>query len=324
MTMAPCLGVPAPYELSIFTSVVSFILCIITIVGNLLVCLAVFKDPQKRLRTPFMFIIVNLAIIDLIVGIVTLPISVVTHALEAVNKKTLDYVTLSRMFYFVTVTASTLNLIAFCIDRLIAVSRPIKYRSIMSYRICLKVVMAIWIISICIACVYLVVGYIDFIIVFAQISVVLVFIMCIITVRLLRMLNAKAKNRQRYLTATTTATRSTRGASGAGIKGRGGEKQNKRVTLLFLTFLVTFLLCNTPAIVMMYLIKLYTGLDCVIRHVIRDMSFLMVVSKSAFYPFVCTIRLEPFNKAIKIIFGIKKPEDFVRNEGNDRHRYLSN
>eukprot|EP00111_Clytia_hemisphaerica_P022486 TCONS_00066127-protein len=286
MTNTPCPGFHAPPALSVFTSVVSAVLCILTVIGNLLVCLAVLKDPQRKLRTPFMFIIVNLAITDLIVGIVTLPISVVTHALEAVDKKTNDYVTVSRMFYFVTVTASTFNLIAFCIDRFVAVSNPIKYRQIMRFKICVFLVALIWLLSIGIACIYLAVGYIDFIIFFAQISMALVLVMCAITVRLLCMLNLKAKKR-RKLTSSHS------------------RLQNERVTVLFLTFLITFLLCNTPAIVMMYLIKFYTTMDCTVRHVIRDLSFLFVVSNSALNPLFCTIRLKPFNQAIKIIFNYK-------------------
>lgn len=304
MTLTPCLNVRAPYELSIITSTVSAILCAITIIGNLLVCLAVFKDPQKKLRTPFMFILVNLAIIDLIVGMVTLPISVVTHGLEAVDKKTLGHVTISRMFYFVTVTASTFNLIAFCVDRFIAVSHPIKYRTIMSFRICVKVVLVIWAASISIACIYLVVGYIDFIIVFAQISIALVFVMCIVTLRLRRMLNEKTKNRKRLFQTTRDVTYGV-GARKESSGAFGIERQNERMTLLFLTFLWTFLLCCVPAIVMMYLIKYHVNLDCVVRHVIRDVSFLFVVSNSAFNPLVCTMRLKPFNEAIRIIFGFK-------------------
>ena len=286
MTNTPCPGVHEPHGLSVFTSAVSAVLCILTVIGNLLVCLAVLKDPQRKLRTPFMFIIVNLAITDLIVGIITLPISVVTHALEAVDKKTNDYVTVSRMFYFVTVTASTFNLIAFCIDRFVAVSNPIKYRRIMRFKICVFLVALIWLLSIGIACIYLAVGYIDFIIVFAQISMALVLVMCAITVKLLRMLNLKAKKR-RKLTSSHS------------------RLQNERVTVLFLTFLITFLLCNTPAIIMMYLIKFYTTMDCTVRHVIRDLSFLFVVSNSALNPLFCTIRLKPFNQAIKLIFNYK-------------------
>jgi len=288
MNTVPCSGFPAPVALSVFTSTISAVLCVLTVVGNLLVCVAVLKDPQRKLRTPFMFIIVNLAITDLVVGVATLPISVVTHALEAVDKKTNSHVTISRMFYFVTVTASTFNLIAFCIDRFVAVSKPIKYRRIMRFRICTLLVFLIWMLSIGIACIYLIVGYIDFIIVFAQISVALVVVMCIITTRLLRMLNQKTRQRTELVATPSVST-----------------KQNKRVTLLFLTFLGTFLICNIPAIVMMYLIKFYPTLDCTVRHVIRDLSFLFVVANSALNPIFCTIRLKPFHQAIMIIFNIK-------------------
>ena len=130
--------------------------------------------------------------------------------------------------------------------------------------------------------------------------------MCIVTVRLLRMLNEKTRKRKRLFQTTQSVT-----CSRARKESSGGIE--KRVTLLFLTFLWTFLVCYTPAIVMMYLIKYHVKLDCVVRHVIRDLSFLFVVSNSAFSPLVCTIRLKPFNEAIKIILGFK-----VKSSNNSR------
>ena len=84
---SPCAAIWAPKELSYFTAAVSGLLSIVTTGGNTLVCFAVFKDPYKKLRTPFMYFLVNLAVSDLLVGCVTMPTSVVTHTLEANKTK---------------------------------------------------------------------------------------------------------------------------------------------------------------------------------------------------------------------------------------------
>ena len=49
--------------------------CMTTVPGNLLVVMAVFIDPNKDLRSPFMYFVANLAMADLLVGLVTDPVS---------------------------------------------------------------------------------------------------------------------------------------------------------------------------------------------------------------------------------------------------------
>ena len=58
----------APDELALFTTVISAILCVLAVPGNFSVCLAIFKDPLGKLRSPFAYFLVNLACSDLIVG----------------------------------------------------------------------------------------------------------------------------------------------------------------------------------------------------------------------------------------------------------------
>ena len=62
-----------PGYISWFTVAISVALCIITIPGYLLTCMAIIKDPFRDLRTPFNYYLINLAAADLIVGCVTEP-----------------------------------------------------------------------------------------------------------------------------------------------------------------------------------------------------------------------------------------------------------
>ena len=77
-----CADVKAPMPLSFFTGIVSLLLALVTIPGNLIVCIAVLKDPFRSLKTPFTFFVVNLAVADLVVGAVIEPLSALTHFRE--------------------------------------------------------------------------------------------------------------------------------------------------------------------------------------------------------------------------------------------------
>ena len=69
-----CKDVWAPFGLSITTAVIVSLLTIVTAPGNLLICIAILKDPNKELKTAFNYLLLNVAISDLIIGAITDPI----------------------------------------------------------------------------------------------------------------------------------------------------------------------------------------------------------------------------------------------------------
>lgn len=52
-----------------------------------MIVIAVVKDPLKKLRSPFNYFVANLAVADLIVGIVSMPIGIYNHTLEYLKTK---------------------------------------------------------------------------------------------------------------------------------------------------------------------------------------------------------------------------------------------
>ena len=125
-----CLTLGAPTELSFFTTTFSILFMILNIPGNLLVILAVVKDPYKNLRTPFNYLMANLALADLIVGTVTDPSSIYIHWKEGTNAKLLKTeVQVLHMSYFISCTASVLSLATLAVERYLAVRKPHTYRN---------------------------------------------------------------------------------------------------------------------------------------------------------------------------------------------------
>ena len=286
MPSTPCSHVWAPIELSYFTVALSVVLMIFAIAGNTLVCIAVYKDPFKELRTPYMFWIVNLAVTDLTTGSITLPLSVVTHALEA-NGIQKDIHSYFRTTYFISCTAGILSMAAFSVDRFIAIKWPIRYRCLLRAKVCLIMAGLIWIISFSVSMLHLVIGYINYLFIFAQVTFIIAISISLFTFRLYRRLNHINQIR-RNLSNSQSVTPL--------------RQSNRNITKLFLKILLLFLFCYAPAIVMMYILKFCLSCPCTARHVLRDLQILLIMSNSAINPYVSTLCLKSFQRALSAIF----------------------
>ena len=125
-----CGDVWAPSYLSLLSTIVVAVFCLIITVGNLMIIVAVVVDPLKKLRYPFNYFVVNLAVADLIVGMISMPFGLYTHSQEYLKKKPAfrSVVKSFHMSLFISLTASLISLIALSIDRYIAITFATKYR----------------------------------------------------------------------------------------------------------------------------------------------------------------------------------------------------
>ena len=109
-------------------SVVSIVMSPIIVIGNLLVLLAVWKDPLKKLRSsPSNFILVSMALADLSVGLVVCPITAYWGWVRF-DKKTSPF-GLSVIFAIniFSVNVSFGHMLLLAVDRLFAVVTPVSY-----------------------------------------------------------------------------------------------------------------------------------------------------------------------------------------------------
>ncbi|XP_030621242.1 histamine receptor H2a [Chanos chanos] len=121
------------------------LLILLTICGNVLVCLAVCAT--RRLRSVTNCFIVSLAITDLLLAALVLPFSAL---LEITGKWPLGaifcniYISLDVMLC----TASILNLLAISMDRYFAVTAPLRYPTLVLPRRVAMAMAAIWLVSV--------------------------------------------------------------------------------------------------------------------------------------------------------------------------------
>ncbi|CAB4044980.1 histamine H2 receptor-like [Paramuricea clavata] len=158
--------------LSYITASISGVLCLITVPGNLLICMAVYIDPYHRLRTPFNIVVANLAFADLIVGCITEPLSVYLHIKEGLGREiTVVEIRAIHLSYFISCTASVLSISLLALERYMSISYSFKYKLYFKVRRFVLVSVIVWLVAVGLSTVYILTNYVFYTFVFINIAV---------------------------------------------------------------------------------------------------------------------------------------------------------
>ncbi|XP_071389266.1 adenosine receptor A1-like [Centroberyx affinis] len=107
-----------------------FLIALLAITGNLLVCLAVSRN--RKLRTVTNYFLVSLAVADILVGLLAIPCAVMTNLGCPLYNLPLCLVLVSVLM--VLTQSSILSLLAVAAERYVAILLPFQYQRIMSPR----------------------------------------------------------------------------------------------------------------------------------------------------------------------------------------------
>ncbi|CAD6187121.1 unnamed protein product [Caenorhabditis auriculariae] len=120
-------------------------ICLLTVAGNCLVVIAVCT--KKYLRNPTGYLIISLAIADLIVGLVVMPLN---SLFEMTNHTWILGLPMCDQFHAMDILASTASIWNLCVislDRYMAGQDPIGYRDKVSKRRILFAILLVWVMS---------------------------------------------------------------------------------------------------------------------------------------------------------------------------------
>ncbi|CAB3997068.1 histamine H2 receptor-like, partial [Paramuricea clavata] len=175
-----CRSIKPPTEMSFITGGVTILLILTNIPGNILVILAVVLDPNKNLRTPFNWLVVNLAAADIMVGIIAQPLAVYFHIKEGLEDGVDAEESIAiYIVYFTSCTASILSVSSLAVERYLAVRKPNTYRTKVTNKRILLTIAIIWVISLSLPNINLNVGFSTYAFIFTNSSVVVgVIIIC--------------------------------------------------------------------------------------------------------------------------------------------------
>lgn len=290
-----CRTTGAPDALSFFTGCVSIILMLINIPGNLLVILAVALDPNKNLRNSFNFLVTNLAVADLVVGLVTDPLSIHIHFKEGKNHAISDAeIKAIHMSYFISCTASVLSIILLACDRYLALVYPTRHRLIMSRPTLLLSIILIWVVSIALPCIYFQVGYIRYAFIFANTAVVVAIITTVFTYTRLIIKFRKPTEATISDISLSTAVRPSL------------NNDQRHITEMFLVILIAVLCCYVPSTILIYAMNFCESCSCDEIHTFRDLQFVFVIANSSVNFFCYAFRSPKFRSAFKVILRLQK------------------
>lgn len=307
---SPCPNSTAPVALPFVTGGVSVLLSLITVPGNLLVVMAVFIDPNKDLRSPFMYFVANLAMADLLVGLVTDPVSAIYHIKNALGL--IDYELLIpsvHMPFFISCTASVLSLAALTVDRYLAITSPFKYRATLNTMRAVIACVIVWTLSLSFPFAYLYLGFFHYAFLFANTAVVLTFVVLLFAyIRIYKIFRRQVREWD-SLHDSTEENRAKK------VTMRWEQK----ITKTLLIMLVLFISCYLPACAFIYVINLCTTCDCDLVLWARDLQFLLILANSSMNPFIYSWRLYNCRRAFLWIVTCGKKGNKRKNCSFEMH-----
>ncbi|NP_001009115.1 OR1A1 isoform 3 [Pan troglodytes] len=138
------LGVTGQQEQEDFFYILFLFIYPITLIGNLLIVLAICSDVH--LHNPMYFLLANLSLVDIFFSSVTIPKMLANHLL---GSKSISFGGCLTQMYFMIALGNTDSYIlaAMAYDRAVAISRPLHYTTIMSPRSCIWLIAGSWVIG---------------------------------------------------------------------------------------------------------------------------------------------------------------------------------
>ena len=308
-----------PLALAVITTGISLILSFLSILGNILVILSVALDPNKNLRTPFNWLIVNLAAADLITGTITDPISVSIHFKLCLGKKNTDAEqVVYNMSYFISCTASALSITSLAVERYLAVRKPATYRNKMTIKRIVFTVAVIWLISLSLPSIYFEVGYILYSFVFVNVSLVLaISITCITYILMWRKIKGRSHktiaNHNKSIPSLSSPEHEKFQCSSTALNDptvsnlvvTNTNKMEEKVTKMFLVVLIAMFCCYGLATLFIYLINFCESCSCVALHWFLDLACISILINSILNFFCYAMQSSRFRSAFIKILKIK-------------------
>lgn len=135
-------------ENALMIGIVNFFVGIIAVVGNSILCLTIYVDPYRRLRSTANYLVVNLAIADLLTGFITEPLYAAYEITSYLGKEVDTLYLIGESTAYVFVNASIWSILLLAWDRYVAVACPLLHAQKMDVKRILTMIILLWIYSI--------------------------------------------------------------------------------------------------------------------------------------------------------------------------------
>lgn len=291
------------------------VICPLTVLANVMLLIAIYKDPFNTFRTPTAWFLVGLAITDLATGLVPEPVVTSCYFMHYHRHSKVErcekIFNIAGIIAAITTNSSFLIVMAFTFAQYVAVAFPLKYKRFISVRKTLVCVACIWLYSTVFE-MSRTVGVprelLEKLDLYIHSTLSLLF--TIITYALLQ----KAFRKQ--MTARSATLHTTNSVSMSTTQEVHPRKQRRKskpmiernFVRLNLLLIVILLLCSQPTAILWY-IYLYADEDTKKSHtlfVVRVIADNTLYLKFFLDPFLFAWRLPKYRKALRTTLSRKK------------------
>ena len=136
------LGLSDACELQLLLFLGLLLTYLLTLLGNLLIVVLTLMD--RRLHTPMYYFLRNFAVLEIWFTSVIFP-KMLTNILTGNRTTSLEGCFLQCFLYFFLGTTEFFLLAVMSFDRYVAICNPLRYVTIMSKRVCVQLVLSLWI-----------------------------------------------------------------------------------------------------------------------------------------------------------------------------------
>ena len=282
-----------PYGISKPRLAIFVIFSFFTIVGNLLVIVTSWKDPYKELRSTYHSLVLNLAVSDLLMGLIGEPLLVSLHR-PSLHKAACTVV-------YISLIASCLTILSLAVERYLFLTHTLTFTT--AHRLNLKLAVAcIWFIA-CLLGVLPIIAWhnehsyrlflADTVGLLVMVLMIAFYVRIFVLIRRwhLRLKGAKNAEEVRALTRSGQATQLLR-------------KKHNNILKAIIVFSGAFALCWTPSIVaenLVYICSVHPRVLCISEKVadtFNMVGFLSCVINPAIY----AVWSPKFRKALRRIY----------------------
>ena len=293
-----------PVVFCLSSAVIMSIVASVTVVGNLLLLLTIRRNFRRLFRTPSTFLIANLGASDFLVGLLVGYLVVARDTYRYNQREVPDAVrVLIEVFEGLTMFTSGCTIIALSVDRYIAVSDPMGYRSRMTRKRVKIFVLVVWITA-ALLCILPLTGLdkkVYVIIYLHTHATIPIFVLTAVCIKMFRAL----KRHRREMDTLQTSTVNRR---------REMERQRKMAHTVYI-ILTLFYLTLLPAYITIHLLCLYKGSDLKLRSIFRQADFIstrFLFLNSAIDPFVYAWRIPKYRQGfMKIVSFMRQKEKAI-------------
>ena len=132
---------------ALLIGITNLLVGVIAVAGNFLLCVTIYKDPYRRLRNTGSYLVVNLAVADLLTGLLTEPLYAAFEITNFMGTELRILYVIGETTAYVFVNASILSILSLALDRFIAVKYLLSHAQKMDRHRTVTIIFFVWLYS---------------------------------------------------------------------------------------------------------------------------------------------------------------------------------